>query len=587
MQKRRVRWGIASPRKPASPGEVIEILLAERGIEPASLDAGLLCLESDALGMRNLDEAAAMVGGHLLSRSKVVLAGDYDCDGLTAIAQMALFLKRIGIRDFATATPANRAEGYGMPIEAVATHRDAGLFLVFDCGSFDIEAVAAARRQGADVVVLDHHEIDDPSRLAPASVLVNPRHPECPSRFKDFATAGLVLLFLARLRRVLEPKLGAVPIDGDYIALATVGTIADMMPLLGSNRALVRQGLAMLTRGRFLPLQALRAVAGLGGRPVRASHVSFQIAPRLNAAGRVGSARTALALLLAEDPVEIETLARELDLLNRQRQQQVEEISARLLAQVAGLPDRSAVVLADAEYPQGINGILAQHVVREVRRPAIVLQVLGEEGVATGSARSIPGFNLHAALAECAPLLERWGGHAMAAGLTVALERLDEFRARFEEVAERLDPDRDGAHEWADMEIDPGLVGIELIDALERLEPHGVGNPAPRFLLRGQTITRLRSFGRAPRGPHLELSLAGGLSAVRWQGGASTDWSVGDRVDLVCTLGWNDYQGCPQAAVVDAGKDLFAEAATGIEEPRADLVRQAVAHGPDVRSVHP
>ena len=561
MQKRRVRWGIASPHKPGSPKEVLEILLAARGFDSAWLSAGLECLEDDARTIRNLDLAALTVADHLLKRDKIVLAGDYDCDGLTSIAQVALFLKRLGIRDFVAATPANRAEGYGMPLEPVQANPDARLFLVFDCGSFDVEAVAAARRQGADVVVIDHHAIDDPSRLAPATVLVNPRHPECPSRFKDFATAGLVLLFLSRLRRALEPKLGrALLIDGDYVALAAVGTVADMMPLVAGNRALVRHGLEMLTRGRFLPLQALRAVAGLGGRPLKASHIGFQIAPRLNAAGRVGDAQTALSLLLADDPGEIEALARALDLLNRQRQQQVEEISVAMLGQVAALPERSSVVLADESYPLGINGILAQHVVREVGRPAVVLQILPEEGVATGSARSVPGVNLHAALCRCADLLDRWGGHAMAAGLSVPLERLEIFRERFESVVRESETEAHGGAEWADMELEPALVTPELLEALERLEPHGVGNPTPRFALRGQKITGVRTFGRGPRGPHLEIGLPAGLSAVRWQGGGACAWKAGDQLDLVCTFGWNDYQGCPQAIVQDFGPELFDRA---------------------------
>ncbi len=561
MQKRPVRWRIRSPRKPASPREVIEILLAERGFTAEGLEAGLEVLESDALAIRNLDEAARLVADHILKGSKIVLTGDYDCDGLTSLAQVALFLKQVGIRDFVAATPANRAEGYGMPVEAVRGNPDARLFVVLDCGSFDVEPVTMARRQGADVVVIDHHAIDDLARLAPATVLVNPKHPACPSPFKDFATAGLVLLFLSRLRRALEPSLKrSLPIDGEFLALAAVGTVADMMPLVGGNRPLVRQGLATLSRGRCLPLQSLRAIAGLGGRPLKAAHIGFQIAPRLNAAGRVGDAQTALSLLLAEKPEEIDALARELDLLNRQRQQQVEEISAAMLERVAAMPERATIVLADEVYPLGINGILAQHVVREVGRPAAVLQIFPNEGVATGSARSIPGFDLHAALSQCSGLLDRWGGHAMAAGLTVPLAKLDRFRERLEASAVDVRAQDAAFIERADMEIEPALISPELLDALERWEPHGMGNPMPRFALRDQTITGVRVFGKAPRGPHLEIALASGLSAVRWQGGSACEWKAGDRVDLVCTLGWSDYQACPQAVVVDAGQALFEHA---------------------------
>ncbi|MCK4412332.1 MAG: DHH family phosphoesterase [Candidatus Eisenbacteria sp.] len=559
MEKYRTRWTITHPHTPGSIPELIEILLANRGLEALGLEARLEELESDAQQIRNLESAAQLVAQHVDRGSKIVLAGDYDCDGLTSIAQLALFLRRLGHREIVAATPANRSQGYGMPLEAVRANQDAGLFLALDCGTFDEVPVAAAREAGADVVVIDHHAIDAASRVAPATFLVNPHHPDCPSTFKAFATAGLVLLFLSRLRQALAAGREPIAINGDYLALAAVGTVADMMPLRKGNRAIVRHGLDHLTRGCFAPLQQLRAVAGLAGRPLNTGHIGFQIAPRLNAAARVGDARTALDLLLAEDPARIEALALQLDELNRRRQKQVESIGGALLARVAAMPEARTVVLADPGFPQGINGILAQRIVREFGRPAIVMQVIAKEGVATGSGRSVPGFDLHQALSESRDLLERWGGHAMAAGLSVRIEKLEAFRERFESITARLHPEPLVASEPVDMEIDPALATPALIEALRGLEPYGVGNPSPRFAMRGEEIRTLRRFGRrGGGGPHLELSFASGLSAVYWNGAQGFTGRIGERVDLVCSLNWNDYRGTLQAVVRDLGADLFA-----------------------------
>lgn len=562
MPKPATRWILESLRQPHTVAEVIEILLENRGWDRAALSGRLEDLEAEARSIRNLDEAAERVAAAVRAGQRIVLVGDYDCDGLTSVAQAARFLREAGFREFAALTPASRADGYGMPRDAIARYPDARLFLVFDCGTFDVEAVAAAREGGAEVVVVDHHEIKDLDGLAPASVLVNPRHPECGSAFKDFATAGLTLLFLARLRKALEACGGRrVALDGETLSLAAVGTIADMMPLRGANRIIAAHGLAALNRGCQPALQALRAVAGLSGRRLSAGHIGFQIGPRLNAAARVAEAKVALDLLLSEESAEIDRLANELDRLNRQRQQQVEQLTERLAAETSALGERRTLVLADRDYPLGINGILAQRLARDCYRPSILLQLFEDDGVAIGSGRSIPGFDLHAALGECADLLERWGGHALAAGLTLKIERLGEFRERLEGVGRRYPAAIFTPVERADLEISPCLISSELFEALGQLEPHGIGNPGPRFVLRDQRVTGTRTFGAAGRRDHLELVLAGGTRAVYWGGASGAKIRPGTTVDLVCGLSWDDYRGAPQLDVRDAGRLLLEPAA--------------------------
>jgi single-stranded-DNA-specific exonuclease len=585
MEKARTRWVLQTATKPRSVAETIELLLTNRGLDPGALVCRLDDLETHAHAIRNMGEAAELVARAIRAHQSIVLAGDYDCDGLTSLAQIALFLRAIGHDDFVAVTPASRADGYGMPIEAVRANPGAALFIALDCGTFDVEAVTLARAQGADVVVIDHHEIEGLAGLAPASVLVNPRHPECTAPFKEFATSGLVLLFLARLREALglrpangsesaaalqrptngKASTAAAPaqsmkLNGDYLALAAVGTIADMMPLRSANRTIVRHGLDALNRGAHPALQALRAVANLVGRPLNAGHIGFQIGPRLNAAARVADARIALDLLLTQDGREINRLANELDGLNRQRQQQVEEIMTRLADELAAMPERRTLVFADPDYPLGVNGILAQRAMREAHRPAIFLQTFPDAGVATGSARSIPGFNLYSALHECADLLERWGGHAMAAGLTLRLANLATFRDRLEAIGQRSAPEIFTPTERVDVEIDASLVTRELLDALRSLEPHGMGNPSPKFGLRDQRIVACRRFGSGAHRDHLELTLPAKLRAVYWGGAKSFSPTLGATVDLVCSLSWDDYRGATQLDVKDAGAGLLATA---------------------------
>lgn len=570
MQRPSTQWEISTDRVPTSIDEILDLLLAGRGLDRASLTCRLEDVPAHGAHLRGLDDAAARVARVVREGRRLLLVGDYDCDGLTSIAQLALFLRSAGFRNFAAETPASRAEGYGVPLAIIRANPDADLLVALDCGTHDREAIAAARAQGAEVVVIDHHAIPDAGDLAPATVLVNPQHPDCSSPFKAFATAGLTLLFLTRLHAALGPDTRAPdPLRcAELLALAAVGTVADVMPLIGPNRILVRHGLAALAQGRPAPLQALREVAGIANRAPDAGQIGFQIGPRLNAAARMEEAGLALRLLLSEDRAEIQHLAHRLDALNARRQDRVEAIFATVRQTLAGMAERRTVVLADPSYPLGVNGILAQRVAREVHRPAIVMQAFPEEGIATGSARSIPGFDLFGALTECRDLLTRWGGHAMAAGATLRLTDLERFRERLEKVAQARDAGIFQPRERADLELpgwlfppDDGArhrVLRELLDALRQLEPHGLGNPAPRFALRDREVRSPRAFGRGGKPQHLEIMLDNGLSAILWGGATGPAVEEGERVDLIGTLDWDEYRGAVRMIVKDLGRGLLA-----------------------------
>ncbi|SHF04112.1 exonuclease RecJ [Desulfacinum infernum DSM 9756] len=559
MKPARRRWMLACPEKPRNARDVMDLVLRSRGLGPDVFPPIDLALLERYLPLRGMEEAAHVTARHIVRGSGILIVGDYDCDGITSAAQLDLFLRDIGHENRRVAIP-RRAEGYGVPLRAVEAAEDCRLLVALDCGTLDREAVTAARRKGMDVVVIDHHEVIL-DRLAPATVLVNPKHPDCPSPFKEFCSAGLTLLFLTRLRRALNGTHGHVPLDGRYLSLAGVGTIADMVPLTGGNRILAGAGLKALNGSAHMPLAQLQKAAGLEKRPVRAGEVAYHMAPRLNAAGRMGDPARAFDLLTAEDPEAARRLAEELGRLNARRQKDVTRILDDIRGRIQeGASGRRTVVLDDPSWNPGLVGIVATKVQQELLYGPVVL--LGADHpdapVFRGSVRSIPGYDVHHALSLCSDLLVQWGGHKMAAGVTLEPDRVEVFARRFEEVAQQAEPDLFVPRGRIDLELAPDLVDRDLYEALLTLEPYGVGNPAPIFLARNVPLEGLRTFGK--QGAHLALrDVRSGVPAVYWNGAAS--WASkgpggGPRpADVVFRIEWDDYRRCPRLNVVD----LFPE----------------------------
>lgn len=549
----RTKWVISSKERPGSIREIVRILLANRRAGPAFLNGSLKDLEA-SLAIRGMDAGAELMAKHLAAGSKIVLVGDYDCDGITSLAQMSLFLQDIGYGSFDAVVP-RRSEGYGIPDRAILDHPDAGLYVAMDCGTLDLRPVAMARDRGADCIVIDHHEVPERG-LAPATVLINPKHPACESTFKEYCSSGLTLLFLARLRQVLrgfeKPALG-----GKYLILAAIGTVADMVPLVEGNRVLARSGLSCANQADYPPLAQLIRMAGLAGKTITAGHLGYYIGPRINAAGRMADGRTAYELLVEGDPAVAARLAEELNRYNSQRQHEedaiVEDIKRRLAARrVSG----KTLVMADAGWPAGIIGIVASRVQQESHYgPVIVFSVDEAQGIARGSARSVPGFDIHSALGMCDDLLIRWGGHKMAAGMTVALDRMEEFMHRFEQSTESCPDEVFRPQGKVDAELDPALISVDLYRELKKLEPHGLGNPTPTFAARKVKVRVKKSFGRD--GSHLRLQLDDRVGGIFWRGARhfrSVGLKDGELLDVVYQIEWDDYSGRPIVQVRDAGR---------------------------------
>lgn len=475
------------------------------------LDPSLARLPDPGL-LPDMDAAVDRLARAAAGDEHVVIYGDYDADGVTATVLLTDFLRRCGVRT-TPYIPHRLDEGYGLNPEAVRWLKDQGadLIVTVDCGVSDREAVMEAGRLGLDVIVTDHHQT--PPELPPAVAVVNPQRPD-----HDFPQAGLagvgVAFFLAGgLRRALresgvwtkthQPELAG------YLALAAIGTVADVSPLTGVNRILVAEGLKQLTRSGRPGLVALKESSALAGnQPVTVRDVAFRLAPRLNAAGRLGSARSSLELLLTPDADQAARLAADLEEINKERrrlQERVYQDAARMIEE-SGVT-RKAIVLAKAGWPRGVVGLAASRLAEQFGLPAVLMEVDG--GLARGSARSARGFNLFGALNKLRDLMIRFGGHEQAAGLTLAEDMVPRLAEALAELAaEEIDDDVPDV-----LDVD-GVVSLEALEAmrphLPRLEPHGAGNPEPVLAVADLKVLSAGVVGR----DHLKLTLGDGVRAV-------------------------------------------------------------------------
>src|SRR6266516_153403 len=526
--------------------EPLAAILVQRGftapdVAKAFLRPGLERL-SDPRDWADMRTAVDLVAGAVRSGTPILVHGDYDVDGQCAAALLTRVLRSAGGRAHAF-VPHRMRDGYDFGAAGLAEARRlrAGLVVTCDCGITAVDAVRAARAEGLEVIVTDHHVPGD--ELPPASAVLDPRRPDCPAEDKDLCGAGVAF----KLAQALMPALGLspnVPLHFlDYVALATV---ADVVPLTGENRILVRHGLKMLADSRWTGLRALVEAAGLAGRPIKAGHVGFILAPRLNAAGRIGEPAEGLRLLLADDPTEAAAIARELETLNARRQELDQRIldDAVELAEATLRPEDRALVLAADGWHPGVIGIVASRLVERYGRPTFLIG--WEEGGDTGrgSGRSIVGFDLHEALRRVGAHLEKYGGHTMAAGLTIRRQRYEAFRVAFLDVAgELLGPDDLVPAQRVDLELPLGLVSAELERLMRYLEPCGPGNPAPVFGVRGARAVGARRVGTN----HLRFTLddgSGVLPAIgfRWADVVPDAW-LAHPLDVAFRLERDEWEG--------------------------------------------
>lgn len=524
---------------------LVSSVLVSRGTETAEQAAE--ALESEAtltnapLLMKDMDKAVARINRALADGEKLAVFGDYDVDGITSTCLLTDYLRSRGATVYMH-IPRRVEEGYGLGIDAIRSLAERGVTLIItvDCGITGVEETAFAASLGVDVVITDHHECKD--ILPDAVAVVDPHRPDCPYPFKHLAGVGVALKLVLALGG--QDREGAL--FARYCTLAAIGTIADVMRMEGENRTIVQCGLDSLDRTDFAGLHALLREAGLAGKAVSSIQIGFVLAPRINAAGRMGRAELAAELLLTDDPALAEQLARELCDLNRERQSVEQEIFARAVEQLETLSadERSALVLSSEEWHQGVVGIVASRLSEKYSCPSFMIHLAG--GMGKGSCRSYGGFNLFSALEACSDLLVGFGGHELAAGFTIEEQNIPAFRKKMNQYV-RAHTGKEPPVSSLEIDVNithPALVTLEEVEELSRLEPYGAGNNRPVFCLRGATLESVQSVGQ---NRHLKVRLQKSrvsFDAIFFSMTEETlGLHAGMRVDAAFYLQINEFRG--------------------------------------------
>ncbi|MCW2951342.1 MAG: single-stranded-DNA-specific exonuclease RecJ [Conexibacter sp.] len=517
-------------------------VLVRRGFEDPAAARAFLAAEDehDPRAFAGIESALALILQHVRAGTRITVHGDYDVDGVCATAILLRALRRLGA-DVDWFLPSRVDDGYGLSAATVERLADRGtrLLVTVDCAITAVEEVAAARAAGLDVVVTDHHQPRADGALPDAPIV----HPSlggypCP----DLCAGGVAYKLAQALALAAGEDPAAADEDLDLVALATV---ADLVPLRGENRRLVREGLRVLASTGKAGLRALMRVARVDPSGLDAGAVAFRLAPRINASGRLYRADAGVELLLTEDEARARAIAEELDAANGERRMTEQRILFDAEAQVRELGERPAYVLAGEGWHPGVIGIVASRIVERYHRPTILVALDAETGVGSGSGRSIPGFDLLGALHAAAPELERYGGHRAAAGLTIAAGRVEALRAAVEAHAGALLTAEDLVPiERVDAVVSGGALGLALADELARLAPCGMGNPAVNLLVPAASFVDPRPMGEGGR--HLRFTVeAGGVRcrAVSFGCDGRLPVDAGAPVDATFRLERNEWNG--------------------------------------------
>jgi single-stranded-DNA-specific exonuclease len=545
------RWEIApeSPRVEEKLAATLQIrplaarLLANRGITSIEsarefLTPSLQRLHDPFL-MRGMAEAVDRLTRSIQRQESIAIYGDYDVDGVTATAVLSWFFRDIGV-PVPYYLPHRMREGYGLNAEAVRKLADQGtrVLITVDCGITGHDEVQLARRLGMDVIVTDHHQV--PPMLPDAVAVLNPHQSECGYPAKELAGVGVAFKLVMALRGRLRQDVhwaGKTPNLRRHLDLVALGTIADIAPLQGENRILVKHGLQELTRSQKVGVQALKRVTRVGEQEIGPRQVGFILAPRLNAAGRLAAAQAGVELLMSEDMVQAEKLALYLDTVNRERQAVQAQIYAEAKATIeadGGVDHRWAIVLASERWHPGVVGIVASKLVEEYGRPTVLIGLEGDTG--KGSGRSIAAFHLYNALVACRELLAGFGGHEHAAGIRISRAQVPRFEAALNHLAcEQLTTADCAPLLSIDAEVGLQEIDDTLLQFIERLEPFGEGNPQPVLLARGVEVAGTPTLVGRER-QHLRLTFRQGdilLRGIGFAMGERLAQAKAGRLDIV------------------------------------------------------
>ena len=493
--------------------------------------------------MTDMDKAAERIKKAVEEHEKIVIYGDYDVDGITSTALLYDFLASLGA-EVEYYIPDRKGEGYGINIMAVnkLIKQGAKLLITVDCGITAIGEVEFAALQGMDVIITDHHTCKERIPTAAAAIVNPKRDEEYP--FRELAGVGVAF----KLALASAMKLGIKTIDvfNKYIDLAAIGTVADVVPLTGENRVIVDRGIKALRKTERLGLKALLERCGTHSESLNTASIAFSIAPRLNAAGRLGRAETGVRLLLSQDPSEAAEIAEELDERNKERQITEQKIFDEAMEIIAGDPNfekKKVIVLAKEGWHHGVIGIVASRICEKFYRPCILIS--HSNGIGKGSGRSIDGFNLFDALSACEDCLTQFGGHKIAAGLTINISDLERFIEKINKYAdEHLSEDDMIPKVRIDCAVSERSLTLKNAELLSKLEPFGTGNEKPVFSLSGAAISYINAVGADKK--HLRLGIQKNGRQINcigfYMGGLAKTLRQGDMIRLAFQMDINTYQ---------------------------------------------
>ena len=496
----------------------------------------------DSFLMKDMTEAVDRIVKAIENSESIVIYGDYDVDGTVSTSLLYSVIKSLG-GNVDYYIPNRFEEGYGLNDEAVKmiSERGTNLIVTVDCGISSIDSVDFANSLGLNLVITDHHQCGE--ILPKAMAIVNPHRIDCKSAFKDLAGCGVAL----KLAKSLGERMGKPGIEKKYLDLAAIGTVADVVPLTGENRIIVKEGLSQIRSSENIGIQAMLTVCELLDKPINSYTIGFIIGPRMNAAGRLDSALEVVKLLTTEDNEEAMQIAKKLDSDNKERQKIEKDILEKAIEIIEnnGMAENSRVLVVDGEgWHSGVIGIVASRLVEKYYLPTLIISRSGDE--AKGSARSLSGFNLFDALSKIPECFEKFGGHEMAAGFSLKSDKIQELREKLNIVAEEV---TDGKPFIPEIQVDYKLSGQELSrvthDKLKLLEPYGMKNPAPVFVCRKMKVISFKKIG--VDGKHLSLNLFDSeksVAAIAFQMGELFDQlKINCEIDILCSLEINSWNG--------------------------------------------
>ena len=522
--------------------KLLATILSNRGInKKEDIDLFLYPKRNDfhnPYDMPDMEKAVERIIKAKENNEKIIIYGDYDVDGITSITVLKSFLKDIGI-EASYYIPNRLNEGYGLNIPAVEKIAGEGynLMITVDCGITCIEEINKANELGMDVIVTDHHEVGD--SLPNAIAVVDCKRKDNKYKCRDLAGVGVAF----KLSQALAMKLGIEEKEYlKYLDIVCIGTISDIVPLVDENRVISKLGLMLVNQTKNIGLRAILNISGY--KNIDSTAVSFGIAPRLNACGRMGHADEALKLFLSNNINEVNEIANQLNEYNKIRQNIEKSIYEDAIKQIEekNLENNKTIVVSGKEWHHGVIGIVSSKITEMFFKPSILLCL--EDGLAKGSGRSVPGFDLHEALLKCQNSLEKFGGHAMAVGLTLKEKSIPEFNKKLEEVAEEAHIEDIVPVIKIDAKINLNEVTKEMVESLKMLEPFGEANKMPVFVYKNLKIDSIRALSE---GKHLKLTLKDQnviVNAIGFNmGNLAEDYRIGDKIDAVGTLEINSFNG--------------------------------------------